>query len=176
MLLLRLTSRSGQEYCVKSALARETGVKNHAPGRLSSLRRAIAQQSAGPSRYPVPDMPSIQGVQMSLPIQRAHLDGLVVFVAVAELRGFRAAARQLGVTPSAISQTIRALEQRVGAPLLSRTTRSVGLTEAGERLLVHARPAMEMLSLGLDAAASLGDDVSGRRRSKPPSPTSPVRR
>ena len=46
---------------------------------------------------------------MSLPIQRAHLDGLVVFVAVAELRGFRAAARQLGVTPSAISQTIRAL-------------------------------------------------------------------
>ena len=101
---------------------------------------------------------------MSLPIQRAHLDGLVVFVAVAELRGFRAAARQLGVTPSAISQTIRALEQRVGAPLLSRTTRSVGLTEAGERLLVHARPAMEMLSLGLDAAASLGDDVSGRLR------------
>src|SRR6202023_2955558 len=106
----------------------------------------------------------IQGVQVSLPIQRAHLDGLVVFVAVAELRGFRAAARQLGVTPSAISQTIRALEQRVGAPLLSRTTRSVGLTEAGERLLVHARPAMEMLSLGLDAAASLGDDVSGRLR------------
>ena len=101
---------------------------------------------------------------MSLPIQRAHLDGLVVFVAVAELRGFRAAARQLGVTPSAISQTIRALEQRVGAPLLSRTTRSVGLTEAGERLLVHARPAMEMLSLGLDAAASLGDHVSGRLR------------
>lgn len=101
---------------------------------------------------------------MSLPIQRAHLDGLVVFVTVAELRGFRAAARQLGVTPSAISQTIRALEQRVGAPLLSRTTRSVGLTEAGERLLVHAQPAMEMLSLGLDAAASMGDDVSGRLR------------
>jgi hypothetical protein len=42
----------------------------------------------------------IQGFQVSLPIQRAHLDGLVVFVAVAELRGFRAAARQLGVTPS----------------------------------------------------------------------------
>jgi DNA-binding transcriptional LysR family regulator len=101
---------------------------------------------------------------VTLPIQRAHLDGLVVFLAVAELRGFRAAARQLGVTPSAISQTIRALEQRVGAPLLSRTTRSVGLTEAGERLLVHARPAMEMLSQGLDAAASLGDDVSGRLR------------
>jgi len=98
----------------------------------------------------------------------------VVFVAVAELRGFRAAARQLGVTPSAISQTIRALEQRVGAPLLSRTTRSVGLTEAGERLLVHARPAMEMLSLGLDAAASLGDDVSGRLRINLPRPVLPL--
>src|SRR5258708_32401576 len=106
----------------------------------------------------------IQGVQMALPIQRAHLDGLVVFVAVAGLRGFRAAARQLGVTPSAISQTIRALEQRVGAPLLSRTTRSVGVTEPGESLLVHARPHMEILSLGLDSSASLGDDVSGRLR------------
>lgn len=101
---------------------------------------------------------------MPLPIQRAHLDGLIVFLAVAELRGFRAAARHLGVTPSAISQTIRALEERVGAPLVSRTTRSVGLTEAGERLLAHARPAIDMLSLGLDAAAGLGGDVSGRLR------------
>src|SRR5580704_3277777 len=73
MLLLRLTSRSGQEYCVKSALARETGVKNHAPDRLSSLRRAIAQQSAGPSRYPVPDMPSIA----VLPFQSMSADGMV---------------------------------------------------------------------------------------------------
>src|ERR1700738_1357499 len=111
---------------------------------------------------------------MSLPIQRAHLDGLVVFVAVAERRRFPAAATQLGSPPSAISQTIRALEQRVGAPLLSRTTRSVGLTEAGERLLVHARPAMEMLSLGLDAAASLGDDVSGRLRINLPRPHLPL--
>jgi hypothetical protein len=73
MLLLRLTSRSGQEYCVKSALARETGVKNHAPGRLSSLRRAIAQQSARPSRYPVPDVPSIA----VLPFQSMSADGMV---------------------------------------------------------------------------------------------------
>jgi hypothetical protein len=48
------------------------GVKNHAPDRLSSVRRAITQQSAGPSRHPVPDMPPIQGVQVSLPIQRAR--------------------------------------------------------------------------------------------------------
>ena len=57
---------------------------------------------------------------------------------------------------------------------MSRTTRSVGLTEAGERLLVHARPAMEMLSLGLDAAASLGDDVSGRLRINLPRPVLPL--
>src|ERR1700704_2754678 len=101
---------------------------------------------------------------MSLSIGRAQLDGLVVFLAVAELRGFRAAGRRLGVTPSAVSQAIRSLEARIGAPLFSRTTRSVGLTEAGERLLAHARPAVDMLSLGLDAAASLGDDVSGRLR------------
>jgi DNA-binding transcriptional LysR family regulator len=108
---------------------------------------------------------------MSLPIQRAHLNGLVVFLVVAELRGFRAAAGHLGITPSAVSQTIRALEERVGAPLLSRTTRSVGLTEAGERLLLHARPAIDMLSVGLDAAAGLGGDVSGRLRISVPRPS-----
>jgi DNA-binding transcriptional LysR family regulator len=112
----------------------------------------------------------VHNIQMSLPIQRSYFDGLVVFLAVAELRGFRAAARQLGLTPSSISQTIRTLETRVGAPLLYRTTRSVGLTEAGERLLQHARPAIDMLSLGLDAAAGLGSDISGRLRISLPRP------
>jgi DNA-binding transcriptional LysR family regulator len=116
----------------------------------------------------------VQAVQMSLPIQRAHLDGLVVFLAVAELRGFRAAARHLGITPSAISQTIRTLEERIGAPLLCRTTRSVGLTEAGEQLLLHARPAIDMLSVGLDAAAGLGGDVNGRLRISVPRPSLPL--
>ena len=86
---------------------------------------------------------------MALPIQRAHLDGLVVFVAVAELRGFRAAARQLGVIPSAISQTIRALEQRVGAPFLSRTTRSAGLTEAASVGRKSAAPSAAFAPSGL---------------------------
>src|SRR5205809_191312 len=98
---------------------------------------------------------------MSLPIDRTYLDGLVTFFTVAELRGFSAAARQLGVTPSAVSQAIRALEQRVGAALFFRTTRSVNLTEAGERLLTHLRPALELLTTGLDAAADLGAKVSG---------------
>src|ERR1700679_3130927 len=111
---------------------------------------------------------------MSLPIQRTHLDGLAVFLAVAELRGFRAAAGHLGITPSAVSQTIRALEERVGAPLLSRTTRSVGLTEAGERLLLHARPAIDMLSVGLDAAAGLAGEVRGHLRISVPRPSLPL--
>jgi DNA-binding transcriptional LysR family regulator len=113
----------------------------------------------------------VHTVQMSLPMQRTHLDGLVVFLAVAELRSFRAAARHLGITPSAISQTIRTLEQRIGAPLFSRTTRSVGLTEAGDHLLSHVRPAVDVLSAGLDVAAGLGGEISGRLRISVPRPT-----
>lgn len=99
-----------------------------------------------------------------LPVDRSHLDGLIVFLAVAELRGFRGAARHLGITSSAVSQTIRALEGRVGVPLLYRTTRSVGLTQAGEQLLSHTRPAIEMLNAGFAEAANLGSVVSGKLR------------
>jgi DNA-binding transcriptional LysR family regulator len=111
---------------------------------------------------------------MNLPIDRTYLDGLVIFFTVAELRGFRAAARQLGVTPSAVSQSIRALELRVGAALFFRTTRSVNLTEAGERLLTHVRPALELMTTGLDAAASLGGKASGRLRINAPRAALPL--
>jgi DNA-binding transcriptional LysR family regulator len=111
---------------------------------------------------------------MDLPISRSHLDGLVIFLAVAELRGFRAAARHLGVTPSAVSQAIRSLEERIGTPLFSRTTRSVALSEAGQRLLAHARPAIEMLGTGLDAASSVSGQASGRLRITVPRPSLPL--
>ncbi len=111
---------------------------------------------------------------MSLSIERTHLDGLVMFLAVAELRGFRPASRQLGVTPSAVSQAIRSLEERIGSPLFSRTTRSVGLTEAGERLLAHARPAVDMLTAGLEAASNLGGQISGRLRVNVPRASLPL--
>ena len=111
---------------------------------------------------------------MSLSIERTHLDGLVMFLAVAELRGFRPASRQLGVTPSAVSQAIRNLEERIGSPLFSRTTRSVGLTEAGERLFAHARPAVDMLTAGLEAASSLGGQISGRLRINVPRASLPL--
>lgn len=107
-------------------------------------------------------------------MDRSIFDGMAVFLAVAELRGFRAAAKRLGLTPSAVSQSIRNLEERVGAPLFLRTTRSVGLTEAGARLLSHARPAMEMLTAGIDAASDLGTEIGGCLRINAPRASLPL--
>src|SRR5215470_6192190 len=76
-------------------------------------------------------------------IPRGVLDGVEAFVRVAERRSFRQAAADLDVTPSAVSQAVRALEARMGVALFTRTTRSVGLTEAGQRFLERARPAFE---------------------------------
>ena len=103
-------------------------------------------------------------------MERAELDGLAIFLAVAEQNGFRAAARQLGLTPSAISQGIQNLERRVGAALFSRTTRSVRLTEAGQKLLGHAKPAAAMFQAGLNAARDLGEQPSGNLRINAPRP------
>ena len=71
--------------------------------------------------------------------------GIEVFVAVAEAKGFRAAGQRLGVSGSAVSQALRRLEERLGVALVRRTTRSVHLTEAGERLFAAARPALDEL-------------------------------
>lgn len=103
-------------------------------------------------------------------MDRAELDGLAIFLAVAEQNGFRAAARQLGLTPSAISQGIQSLERRVGAALFARTTRSVSLTEAGQKLLAHAKPAASMFQAGLNAARDLGEQPGGNLRINAPRP------
>ncbi len=95
---------------------------------------------------------------------RGSIDGLPAFLLVAERRSFKAAALELGVSPSAVSQTIRTLEERLGVALLQRTTRSVGLTEAGERFLHWARPALEGLGQALDAVSSLAEKPSGLLR------------
>lgn len=105
---------------------------------------------------------------MNYTIARGELDGVLIFLAVAEERGFRAAARRLGITPSAVSQAIRAFEQRVGVPLVARTTRSVGLTEAGERLLLQVRPAAQQVLLGIEAARNFGKAVTGLLRISAP--------
>ena len=89
---------------------------------------------------------------------RDDLSGLSALLVVAEKRSFTAAAAELRVTPSALSQSVSALEQRVGVRLLQRTTRSVGLTEAGTRFVAQLRPAME----GVHAAFESLDDARGR--------------
>ncbi len=75
-------------------------------------------------------------MKQNFTVRQGALDGVEAFLSVARHRSFRRAAAELGVTPSAISQAVRTLEARVGAALFMRTTRSVGLTEAGERFLV----------------------------------------
>ena len=71
-----------------------------------------------------------------------ELNGMTVFAAVAETKGFRAAGDRLGVSASAVSQALRKLEERLGVALVQRTTRSVRLTDAGERLYASVRPAL----------------------------------
>jgi DNA-binding transcriptional LysR family regulator len=83
-------------------------------------------------------------------MRRADLADLTAFVAVADDLSFRAAALRLGVTPSALSHTMRHFEERLGFRLLNRTTRSVSLTDAGLRLLDRLRPAVEQISRGLE--------------------------
>ena len=70
-------------------------------------------------------------------MDRSHLADLTAFVAVAKRLSFRAAAAQLGVTPSALSHSMRQLEERLGVRLLHRTTRSVSLTDAGRPMVRH---------------------------------------
>ena len=107
-------------------------------------------------------------------VRHGALDGLEAFLSVAQHRSFRKAAAELGVTPSAISQTVRALEARVGAALFLRTTRSVGLTEAGERFLSRAKPAFEELVAASAVARDLGQRPSGLLRLTVPRAAVPI--
>lgn len=97
-------------------------------------------------------------------IPRGVFEGVEVFLRVADRRSFRQAAADLGLTPSAVSQAVRALEAKLGVALLTRTTRSVGLTEAGARFLQHARPAFDEVMAGGDAARDLAEKPSGLLR------------
>lgn len=89
---------------------------------------------------------------------------LTAFAAVAEHKSFSRAAEHLRVSPSALSQTIRQLEERLGARLLNRTTRSVGLSEAGERLLARIVPAISDLDAAVTEVRELRDTPSGMLR------------
>src|SRR3954469_23207303 len=99
-------------------------------------------------------------------MQRAKLDTLLTFLAVARERSFTRAAAQLGVSQSTLSHTIRDLEERLGVRLLTRTTRSVSPTAAGERLVRNIGPRFEEIEAELDETC-LGPSLRRcRRRSR----------
>jgi DNA-binding transcriptional LysR family regulator len=113
-------------------------------------------------------------MKQNFTVRQGALDGVEAFLSVAQHRSFRRAAADLGVTPSAISHAVRVLEARVGAALFLRTTRSVGLTEAGERFLSRAKPAFEELVAASEVARDLGQRPTGLLRLTVPRAVVPI--
>jgi DNA-binding transcriptional LysR family regulator len=113
-------------------------------------------------------------MKQNFTVRQGALDGVEAFLNVAQHRSFRRAAAELGVTASAVSQAVRALEARIGAALFIRTTRSVGLTEAGERFLSRAKPAFEELLAASEAARDLGQRPTGLLRLSVPRAVVPL--
>ena len=113
-------------------------------------------------------------MKQNFTVRQGALDGVEAFLSVAQHRSFRKAAAELGVTPSAISQAVRALEARIGAALFIRTTRSVGLTEAGTRFLSRAKPAFEELVAASEVARDLGQRPAGLLRLTAPRVVVPI--
>jgi DNA-binding transcriptional LysR family regulator len=95
---------------------------------------------------------------------RENINDLIAFVAVARERSFTRAAAQLGVSQSALSHTVRGLEERLGLRLLTRTTRSVAPTQAGERLLRTIGRRLEEIEAELQALSELRDKAAGTIR------------
>src|SRR4051795_5914716 len=95
---------------------------------------------------------------------RENINDLVAFLAVARERSFTRAAAQLGVSQSALSHAVRGLETRLGLRLLTRTTRSVASTEAGERLLRTVGPLFEKIEAELAALSELRKKPAGTIR------------
>ncbi|SOE87543.1 DNA-binding transcriptional regulator, LysR family [Burkholderia sp. YR290] len=97
-------------------------------------------------------------------MRQEQLDGIATFIAVAEEKGFSAASVKLGVSPSAVSQTIRNLERRVGLALFNRNTRGVSLTETGELFFERIRPAVRELVLASDELGAIAERPAGLLR------------
>src|SRR5439155_18870128 len=97
-------------------------------------------------------------------MNREDWGSMAAFAIVAEERSFTRAAARLGVSPSALSHTMRRLEERLLIQLLARTTRSVSTTEAGDRLLARLGPAIEEISNAVEDLGRLLDRPSGHAR------------
>lgn len=99
-----------------------------------------------------------------MPVDRSHLADLAAFLVVAEERSFTRAAARLGVSQSALSHTMRRLEADMGVRLLTRTTRSVSPTEAGEKLMATIGPALDQISAGIGEITSMRARPAGNIR------------
>ena len=98
------------------------------------------------------------------PMARDNITDILAFLAVARERSFTRAAAKLGVSQSALSHTVRDLEARLGVRLLTRTTRSVSPTDAGERLMQTVGPRLEEIEAQISAVSDLGDRAIGTIR------------
>jgi DNA-binding transcriptional LysR family regulator len=94
-------------------------------------------------------------------MQLDDLNVLAAFLAVAEERSFTRAAKRVGVSRSALSHAVRRLEERIGVRLLSRTTRSVAPSDAGERLIARLRPALKDVGLVSTKSPACASDRLG---------------
>ncbi|MBI3444639.1 MAG: LysR family transcriptional regulator [Magnetospirillum sp.] len=97
-------------------------------------------------------------------MQRTNINDIIAFLAVARERSFTKAAAKLGVSQSALSHTVRGLEEKLGLRLLTRTTRSVSPTEAGERLLHSVGPRLDEIDAEMAALTALRDKPAGNIR------------
>jgi DNA-binding transcriptional LysR family regulator len=97
-------------------------------------------------------------------MRRSKFAELSAFVAVAEHTSFSKAAERMGVSKATLSQTVRALEEQLGVRLLNRTTRSVALTDAGERFLEQLRPLLESFDAAIESVNAFRDKPAGHLR------------
>lgn len=97
-------------------------------------------------------------------MKRDELGELTAFMSVAQEQSFTRAAAKTGTSQSSLSYTVRKLEERLGIRLLTRTTRKVSVTDAGERLLSYLLPAMSEISAGLKELTELRDKPAGNIR------------
>ena len=103
-------------------------------------------------------------------MKKASLAEMSAFVAVAERGSFAKAATQLGMSRSSLSESLRSLEERLGVRLISRTTRSVAVTEAGERLFVQLRPLLDNFDAALESVNAFRGSPAGNLRITVPGP------
>jgi DNA-binding transcriptional LysR family regulator len=103
-------------------------------------------------------------IRKNLIMRLDQLSGIIAFLKVAETKSFTRAAAELGVTPPSLSEAVKGLEDRLGIRLLNRTTRSVGLTEAGRAYLERVRPAADEIQSAGTALREAGDRPTGTLR------------